>query len=454
MSLDARTGETPPVTRVEELSGWFRARERPREAWKLGLEHEKILLRAGTLDPVPYGGERGVEAVLRAFERHGYVPFLEEGRVIAAQERGLTVSIEPGGQIELSGRPFADVHTVAAELDRHLELCREIGGELGIEFLAAGYRPWGRAATVPWMPKKRYGVMRPFLAGRGRLAEDMMAMTGSTQASFDFGSERDLAEKLRVAFAIQPAVTALFANSPVVDGRESGWLSYRVPVWEETDPARCGIPAAVFAPGFEERPYEAWTEWALDVPMVFVRRGDRYLETGGRTFRAFLAEGIAGERPRLSDWEDHLSTLFTDVRVKGVIEVRGADAVRPDLARALLAFWKGILYDPASREWAWEVAGRWALDARRELARDAGRVGLGALTPDGRTLGALAGELVEAARAGLCRQNCCGQRGEDERIWLAPLAEQVASGRTPAEEALDRFRAGGDRALAAHLRCA
>jgi len=454
MSLDARTGETPAIRGIDELAGWFRARERPRADWKVGIEHEKLVLRAGTLEPVPYEGPSGVGAILGAFERYGYTPFVEDGHVIAAQKSGLTVSIEPGGQIELSGRPFADVHVVAAELDRHLEKCRAIAAELGVEFLAAGYRPWGRAATVPWMPKKRYDVMRPFLAARGRLAEDMMAMTGSTQASFDFASERDMAEKLRLAFAIQPAVTALFANSPIVDGRESGWLSYRVKVWEETDPARCGIPAFPFAPGFEESGYRGYVEWALDVPMVFLRRHGRYLETGGRTFRAFLAEGLVGERARVSDWEDHLSTLFPDVRVKGVIEVRGADAGGPEMIRALLAFWKGILYDRDARAWAWDAVKRWSLEERRALARAAGREGLGATAPDGRSLAELAGGLLDAAKMGLCRQRCCGDRGEDERIWLAPLAERVASGRTPADDALEVFRRGGDRALAAHLRCA
>src|SRR5512145_1582658 len=272
MSLDAKTGETPLIQGIGELVEWFRARERPRAEWKVGLEHEKLGLRAGTLEPLPYDGPAGVGAVLHAFEQYGYAPFVEDGHVIAAQKRGLTVSIEPGGQLELSGRPFPDVHVVAAELDRHLEKCRAIAAELGIEFLAAGYRPWGRAGTVPWMPKRRYDVMRPFLAARGRLGEDMMAMTGSTQASFDFGSERDLAEKLRLALAIQPAVTALFANSPIVDGRESGWRSFRVKVWEETDPARCGLPAFPFERGFEDESYRRYVEWALDVPMVFLRR--------------------------------------------------------------------------------------------------------------------------------------------------------------------------------------
>jgi glutamate--cysteine ligase len=454
VSLDAKVKESPPVGGVDELAAWFRQREHQRADWKVGLEHEKIPLLAGTLEPVPYDGPRGIEAALKAFTRFGYEPFLEDGRVIATQRTGLTVSIEPGGQIELSGRPFADVHAVASELDRHLVKCREIAGALGLHLLATGYRPWGRPAEVPWMPKNRYTVMRPFLEARGRLAADMMAMTGSTQASFDFSSERDMAEKLRVALAVQPAVTALCANSPIVDGRESGWQSYRVAVWEETDPARCGLLAFAFEPGFDDDAYRRYAGWALDVPMVFLRREERYLPTGGLTFRRFLAEGLHGHRPTLLDWEDHLSTLFPEVRVKGVVEVRGADACDADMTRALLALWKGLLYDQQARDWAWDAVKRFTVGERRALMVAAGRQGLQARAPDGRTLAALAGTLLDAAADGLCRQHACGEQGEDERMYLAPLRARAGSGRTPADEALEVFRRGGDRALAEHLRCA
>jgi len=454
MSLDPLVSESPPVAGIDELAAWFAGRERPREGWKVGLEHEKVPLRAGTLDPVPYDGPGGIGAALAAFSRFGYQPFLEDGRVIAAQSSGLTVSIEPGGQIELSGRPFADVHVVAQELDRHLEKCRAIAADLGIEMLATGYRPWGTPRTVPWMPKNRYGVMRPYLAARGRLAEDMMAMTGSTQASFDFSGERDMAEKLRVALAAQPAATALFANSPVVDGRPSGWKCYRVAVWEEVDPARSGLLPFAFEPGFEERAYAAYAGWALDVPVIFVRRGGGYLDPGGLTFRRFLAEGLNGERPTLSDWEDHLSTLFPDVRVKGVVEVRGTDACDAGMTRALLAFWKGILYDRQARDWAWDAVKRLSVPERHALMLAAGREGLQGRLPDGRTLAELAGTLLDAAEGGLCRQNACGAKGEDERVFLAPLRARAESGRCPADEALEVLARGGPRALAAHLRCA
>jgi glutamate--cysteine ligase len=454
MSLDARTQESPTIRGVADLVTWLRGKERPREDWKVGLEHEKVLLRAGTLDPVPYPGPRGVEGVLRAFGAYGYEPFEEEGRIIASQRRGLTISIEPGGQIELSGRPFPDVHVIAAELDRHLEKCRDIAALTGVEFLAVGYRPWGTAASSPWMPKNRYAVMRPFLAARGRLAEDMMAMTASVQASFDFSDEPDLAEKLRVALAVQPAVTALVANSPVVGGRPSGWKSYRTRVWLETDPARCGPLPFVFAPGFEDAPYRRYVEWALDVPMVFVRRRGGYLDPGGRTFRAFLADGFEGERATLADWEDHLTTVFPDVRVKSVVEVRGADANGPELTKALVALWKGILYDRAARAAAFEAVRGLSIEERRAFAEVAGRDGLAGRLADGRTVREVARAVVDAAARGLCDQRCCGERGEDERRWLAPLSERAASGRSPADDALEVHARGGDRALAAFLRCA
>ncbi len=454
MSLDARSAESPEVRGVGDLVGWFRRRERPLESWKVGLEHEKVLVRAGTIDPVPYEGRGGVEAVLRGFVGTGYEPFEEDGRIIAAQKAGLTVSIEPGGQIELSGRPFADVHVVAAELERHLARCRALAAELGIEFLAVGYRPWGTPASTPWMPKNRYRVMRPFLAARGRLAEDMMAMTASAQASFDFSDERDMAEKLRVALAIQPAVTALYANSPVVNGREIGWKSYRVAVWAETDPARCGLLPFAFEPGFEGSAYRRYVEWALDVPMIFLRRRGGYVDPGGRTFRALLEGAFPGERATMGDWEDHLTTLFPDVRVKGVVEVRGTDACDLRMTQALVAFWKGILYDREARAAAWDAVKGFTLAERRAFMEAAGRDGLAAKAPDGRPMAELARALVEVASGGLCRQRCCGQRGDDERVWLAPLEERAREARCPADESLAVFRRGGPRAMAEHVRCA
>ena len=454
MSLDPLTSESPPVRGMGDLVAWFRAREHPPSDWKVGLEHEKIPLRAGTLEPVPYDGPGGIAAALRAFGQFGYAPFEDEGRIIAAQKKGLTVSIEPGGQIELSGRPFADVHVVAAELDRHLEKCRAIAEELGIEMLAVGYRPWGTPADAAWVPKTRYLVMRPFLAARGRRAEDMMAMTASTQVSFDFGSEPDLASKLRTALAVQPAVAALYANAPLVDGRPCGWKSFRAAVWEDVDPARQGLLAFAFDEGFEDEPYRRYASWALDVPMVFLRREGRYLDTGGATFRQFLAAGLHGTSPTLADWEDHLSTVFPEVRVKGVVEVRSADACDAAMTKALAALWKGLLYDTDARREAWALVAGLSVPARRALTVAAGRDGLAARLPDGRALREIAAEVVEISARGLCRQRCCGEKGQDERVWLKPLQERAASGRSPADEALEAFERGGPRALASRLRVA
>jgi glutamate--cysteine ligase len=454
MSLDPRTTDSPPVRGLGDLVGWFRGRERPPSEWKVGLEHEKVPLRAGTLDPVPYDGPRGIGALLRGFGRFGYAPFEEEDRVIAAQKTGLTVSIEPGGQIELSGRPFADVHVVAAELDRHLEKCRAVGEAVGVELLAVGYRPWGTPATACWMPKSRYLVMRPYLAARGRYGEDMMSMTASAQVSFDFSSPEDAAGKLRTALAVQPAVVALFANAPVVDGRPCGWKSYRAAVWEDVDRTRSGLLAFAFDEGFAEDPYRAYAEWALDVPMIFLRREGRYLDPGGATFRAFLKDGLHGSRATLADWEDHLSTLFPDVRLKGVVEVRAADSCDAALTKALAALWKGLLYDRAARDEAFALVAGLTVPERRALGREAGRVGLAAPVPGGRTLREVAAALVDVAAQGLCRQNCCGQQGCDERVWLEPLRERAASGRSPADDALEAFERGGPRALAAALRVA
>jgi glutamate--cysteine ligase len=455
VSLDPQTtSDSPRVRGVRDLMGWFSARERPPSEWKVGIEHEKIPLVAGTLDPVPYQGPRGIAAALRAFGRFGYTSYEEDGRVIAAQKRGLTISIEPGGQLELSGRPFQDVHVVAAELDRHLEKCRAVADELGLELLATGYRPWGTPASAEWMPKARYVVMRPFLAARGRHAEEMMSMTASAQVSFDFGSERDMAEKLCAALAVQPVVVALCANAPVVNGRECGWKSFRTAVWEDVDRARSGLLAFAFEPGFEDHAYRSYAEWALDVPMIFLRRGGRYLETGGATFRSFLEQGLHGTWPTLSDWEDHLTTLFPDVRVKSVVEVRAADSCDPAMTKALAALWKGILYDREARGEAVGLVAGLSLGERWALGVAAGRLGLGAELPSGRPIRALAGELVGVASRGLCRQRCCGEKGQDERVWLDPLRARAETGRSPADEALEAFRRGGPRALAAHLRIA
>jgi glutamate--cysteine ligase len=381
--------------------------------------------------------------------RFGYEPFLESGRPIAATCGSLSISLEPGGQLELSGRPFKCAHECARELRRHLALTRALGAELGQQWLGVGYRPFGTVADAQWMPKGRYGRMREHLSRTGRLALDMMTMTATVQANFDYRDEADMAFKVRAATSISSLVAALFANSPIVQGKESGYLSFRTQVWREMDPARCGLLEAAYRPNFG---YHAYAEWALDVPMIFVRRNGTYRDPRGLTFRGFLAEGLEGERASMSDWEDHLTTLFPEVRLKKVIEVRGADGGTYEMCAALPALWKGLLYDRdalAAAEALIDLPFAERVAFQESVAREA----LAARANGHRALD-LCRELVSFAAAGLKRQTSCGA---DEQPFLDPLRELIEEGRCPAERALQRLHgeyAGDTRRLVDHWRVA
>ncbi len=466
MSLDKSAPPQEPVRDVEELVAYFRAGEKPREAFRVGMEHEKIGLRAGTFDPIPYAGPRGIGELLRRLPRFGYELFLEGETPIAATHGPLAVTLEPGGQLELSGRPFECLHDLDRELRRHLALGRALASELGHVWLGVGYRPWGSPASAEWMPKGRYARMREKLSRTGAYGLDMMTMTATVQASFDYADEADMARLLRGATAVSPLVAALFANSPLRDGKESGLLSMRTEVWRAVDPARCGPLAAAFEPGFG---YRAYADWALDVPMIFLRRPARrrpseaptsgvgargpsedasaserpdgppassaeYRDPRGLTFRRFLAEGLDGERATISDWEDHLTTLFPEVRLKRVIEMRSADMGSRDMCVALPTLWKGIVYDRdalAAAEQLVPLPFSERLALQGEVARHALRA------KAGRHLALeLCRELVEIADAGLRRQGRCGA---DETRFLAPLRELLERGKCPAEIALDRL---------------
>ena len=342
MSLDNRPQEQEPLTSVSQLVDFFRSGEKPRERHRVGMEHEKIGIEAGTIDPIPYAGPRGIEELLGGWSRFGYQPFLENGRPIAATKQGLSISLEPGGQVELSGLPFHCCNDLAGELRRHLARMRALGAELGQIWLGTGYRPFGTPAEARWVPKGRYGRMREHLSQSGRYGLDMMAMTATVQASFDYSDEADMSAKVQMALRVSPLVTALFANSPIREGRKTGALSFRTLVWREVDPLRCGIRPEFFAPDFG---YAGYADWALDIPMIFVRREHQYLDPRGLSFRRFLTEGLDGQRATTSDWEDHLTTLFPEVRLKRVVEMRGADMGTADMCLALPALWKGLLYD-------------------------------------------------------------------------------------------------------------
>jgi glutamate--cysteine ligase len=448
LSLD-KPQQAEPVSGVEALVDFFRGGEKFPERFRVGMEHEKIGLLTGTIRPVPYAGERGIGELLRRLERFDYQPHLENGQPIAAMQGDLGITLEPGGQLELSGRPFTCSHDLDRELGRHLAVIHALGAELGQTWLGVGYRPFGTVADAEWMPKGRYQRMRAYLSQQGALALDMMTMTGTVQANFDYSDEADMARKVRVGNSVSPIVTALFANSPLRDGRECGYLTFRNEVWRQMDPARCGLLEVAFRPDFG---YRAYTEWALDVPMIFLRRDSEYRDPGGATFRRFLADGLGGERATLSDWEDHLSTLFPEIRLKRVVEVRGADAGSREMCAALPTLWKGLFYDRDALDAADRLLQIPFAD-RLALSNDVSRLALGAKVA-GRSVLELARELVAISAAGLHRQLGCGK---DEGKFLEPLRQILEDGRCPAEIALAKLQGeyGGDaRKLVEHWRIA
>jgi glutamate--cysteine ligase len=421
---------------VRELVDWIRGAEKPRDAWRVGTEHEKIGLRADDLEPVSYEGERGIGAVLEQIAREdGWDRVFEGGNLLALEKEGASITLEPGGQLELSGAPLRTVFETCGEFHRHLELIRRVSEPLGLVWLGLGVNPLHAVERLPRMPKSRYDLMRAYLPARGALALHMMHATATVQANFDWSDEADLAAKMRTAQGVTPIVSAIFANASLVEGRPSGFASFRQHIWRHTDPDRCGLLPFVFEPDFG---YARYVEWALDVPMFFVLRRGRYLPAGGTSFRAFLAHGFEGEPPTLADWDRHLTTLFPEVRLKRILEVRGADAVPPGLICALPALWKGLLYDDAACEAAFGLVAALGLAERQAALEAAARRGLSAEVA-GIPVLSLAKELVAIASEGLRR--IAHGRGEraDERGFLEPVLEVLERGRSPGEEILWRW---------------
>ena len=442
MSLDLK-GPEQPVHSIDELVEYIRGAERPRERWLVGVEHEKIGLAQGSLKPVEYRGKGGIRELLDAIARaaggsqHRHK---ENGQPIALLSANASVTLEPGGQLELSGAPSRSFEAVKREIDDHLAVVR--ANSNGARWLAAGYRPFGPREDVPWMPKGRYQAMKSSLGPRGRLALDMMLMTATVQANLDWSDEGDLAEKVRVATKVSPIVTAIFANSPLVDGKESGYLDFRYQVWRETDDARCGLLRGMFEPGFT---YRGYVDWALDVPMLFVRRGTDYTESRGQTFRQWMQAGRLGNgeevAPAFSNWVDHLTTLFPEIRVKRVLEVRGADVVPPPLLMALPAIWVGLLYDSQARKAALSLVEGWTFEELLTFQGDVARTALQAKSPRGHSALQLARELVAIARGGL--KAWSAETGSDETAHLDAASDILATGRTLAERAVQEWRASG-----------
>ncbi|MBF0628847.1 MAG: glutamate--cysteine ligase [Magnetococcales bacterium] len=430
---------TVPLTK-DDLIAWMEQGCKPPREWRVGTEHEKFGFYKKDLRPIPYDGANGIEALLLAMaERFGW-EVVREGRFpIALKQGAAAITLEPGGQLELSGAPMKDIHAAWLEIDEHLHQLGQVCREQGIAFLGIGAQPKWPFEAIPWMPKGRYRVMRAYLPTRGSLCLDMMARTATVQANLDFGSEADMVQKFRLALALQPLVTALFANSPFIDGRPTGFLSYRAQIWRHTDPDRCGWLPFVFEPGFG---FERYVTYALDAPMLFIYRDKGYHPAQGVPFRAFL-EGkhpaLPGVYATIADWESHLSALFPDVRLKHYLETRGADAGNSATLCALPALWKGLLYHEDALLACWELVKDWSHDERAAIHANVPRLALNTPIPGQRTLRELAQEILPHAKAGLAAHNRLNAKGCDETMFLKPLFATAASGLTPAERLLAAY---------------
>lgn len=433
------SGKGEPITTKRQLIEYLEAGCKPRTAWRIGTEHEKFGFTHEDLRPLPYDGPRGIRALLEGLAgRFGWQRLEEDGRPIALTKEGCNITLEPGGQFELSGAPLETLHQTCCEVHTHLDEVKKIAEPLAIGMLGMGFQPKWRREDIPWMPKGRYAIMGSYMPKKGGLGLDMMLRTCTVQVNLDFASEADMVRKFRVSLALQPIATALFANSPFVEGKPSGFLSYRSHIWTDTDPDRTGILPFVFEPGMG---FERYVDHALDVPMYFVYRDGRYLDASGQSFRDFLAgrlPALPGEQPSLSDWADHLTTLFPEVRLKRFLEMRGADAGSWRSLCALPAFWVGLLYDDTALDAADELVRGWTAQDHAYLRAEVPRTALATLFR-GRPLRDLAQEVVGLAKDGLAARARIDWDGRDETHYLGRLEQTVAEGRTPAEEKLARF---------------
>ena len=421
---------------------------RPREDWAVGTEYEKLALARGTYASLPYDGPQSVRAILDYMADHFGWSRVFEGEFLVGLERGdATITTEPGGQIEFSGPPLRSGPAICAELSGHGEELRQVSDALGVVWLWTGLAPLRPLASIPLMPKGRYRIMDAYLPTRGKLARRMMRQTCSVQVNLDFCSEADGIRKMRAAYGVAPIVTAIFANSPFLEGRPTGYRSYRAHIWLHTDPDRCGLLPWVFR---DDASFADYGEFALDTPMFFVVRDGRYHDLSGLPFRRYLEEGADGLTPTWDDWTTHLSTLFPDVRLKTHLELRGADAVRPPMLCGLQALWRGILYDDDATAAAWELVAARSLEEHQAVREDVARNGFDAFFGPDR-VGDLARELVAIARVGLGRQGWLDCSATSPYSFLEPIEEVVADGKTPADRQIEIFEAngGGRRGIAA-----
>ncbi|MEJ8473605.1 glutamate--cysteine ligase [Roseibium algae] len=436
------TVDSTPIENIADLSATLEEGNKPAEKFLIGTEHEKFGFHLSDLSPIPYEGSNGVEAVLTGMENLlGWDRIEDNGNIIGLADSvgGGAISIEPGGQFELSGAPLQTLHETCRETNAHLAQVRKVADPLGIGFLGSGMTPTWRREDVPQMPKSRYDIMRRYMPKVGSYGLDMMHRTSTIQVNLDFSSEADMVKKMRVGLALQPIATAIFANSPFSDGKVNGFKSFRAHIWNDLDADRTGNLPFAFEDGFG---FESYVEWALDVPMYFVKRGDTYFDVTGTTFRQFMNGALQGTvpdaLPTIGDWNNHLSTLFPDVRLKTFIEMRGADGGPWRRICALPAFWVGLLYDDGILDQAWQLVRDWTTEERMALRNEVPMSALQTSFRQGTVLD-IAKEALALSKEGLRRRNRLSDGDLDEQVHLAPIEEGLAAGMCPADVLLQRY---------------
>ncbi len=434
-----------PIEHYDQLAQYLASGCKPKDQWRIGTEHEKFGFLTDTHAPLPYDGPRSVRAILEGLrDRFGWSEVQEGGKIIGLTRNGANVSLEPGGQLELSGAMMANVAQTDAETRQHLREVAEVAAPMGVGFMALGAAPIWRHDDMPMMPKGRYRLMTDYMGRVGTHGTQMMYRTCTVQVNLDFSSEADLVQKMRVALALQPVATALFANSPFFEGAPNGHKSWRSRIWCGLDDARTGMLPWVFQPGFG---FEAWVEYVLDVPMYFVYRDGVYIDALGQSFRDFLAgklPAMPGETPTLSDWADHLTTVFPEARMKRYIEMRGADCGSVEHMAALPAFWVGLLYDQSALDAAWDLVRGWDEETREAL-----RVAASVSALQGQVgtmnLQDLSKEVLAISTAGLAAR--ARESGVDEVGYLDVLQAHVETGRVQADNLLAQYEGAWGRNL-------
>jgi glutamate--cysteine ligase len=427
----------PDIEKNDQLEEYFHEAGKPRERWRVGTEYEKVGIDRSTGKAIPYSGPRGVESILtKLIDRFGWEPEEQDGHIIALSRDNAQITLEPGGQIELSGEPCDSIHCTYAEFTQHIRELLEVSDPLDVVFLGLGMQPVSRLEEIEWVPKKRYRIMGPYMPKVGRLGQRMMKQTATVQANIDYRDEKDAMAKFRTGMGLTPVFISMFANSPICDGQLNGYRSYREHIWTDTDKSRSGMLKFAFAPDVS---FAHYVEYALDVPMYFIVRNKNYVDMTGTTFLQYLAYGWNGERATLEDWHDHLTTLFPETRIKRYIEVRSADSQPPELMPALSAIVKGAFYESDCLDAAWDLVKDWNWNERMQVYFDSHRDALAARIRRYSLLD-LSKELLQIALEGLRRQKMFNALGEDETIYLEPLEKLLALGKCPADLLIEKWQ--------------